>query len=338
MEYYDPSRSPTRGDLNVLAISVDPERPSHYLPSTLRVYPNLETFYANGATIDRITDRLWIVRSDMSEPGSRTSLIDKLTSGFLSDHALSHCPEIQPGSKLSHRNIPRLKRLIERDDMSGSRYYRCTIIEPVHGSPYHLGEDEAPTYSIDVFSRLMAALASQSSGPAHSIETIEYAPRTRDQLSVYRKLARKPLPQSCHDNTTVIISSPDHAPNYFDLISDPDFPGGLNNMKHLIIDASLGPAPRDVLNISQAYSSPHLESVTFRLQKPPFEDAASDIAGGKLEGASGEEIGEIHRLASDLARPFYGSTAGVIYARDRTHIILLISAPEPHWIMLQAEC
>jgi len=314
MQYHDPSRPPTRGDLNVLAISVDPGHPSHSLPWIMRVYPNLETFYADGATIERITDRLWIMHSNMREPGSRTSLIDKLTSGFLSDRALSHCPEIQPGSKLSHRNIPRLKRLMERDDMRGSLYYRCTIVEPVHGPPYHLGEDQAPTYSIGAFSRLMHAHASQSWGLGHSIETIEYAPHTRDRLSIYRKIARQQQPASCHGKTTVIISSPDHAPNYFDLISDAEFPGRLNNMKHLTIDASLGPAPRDVLNISQAYLSPHLESVTFRLQHPPFEDAASDIAWKELEGASGEAIGERHRLPNDLARPFYGSTARVIYA------------------------
>jgi len=58
MQYYDPSRTPTRGDLNVLAISVDPEHPSHSLPWIMRVYPNLETFYADGATIGSIVDHV----------------------------------------------------------------------------------------------------------------------------------------------------------------------------------------------------------------------------------------------------------------------------------------
>ena len=139
--YYDTWRPPSFRDLNVFAISIDPEQQQPYtLPQTLKVYPNVETFYANGATVDRITDRLWIIRSDMPESADRTALIAKLTTGFFSDHALSHCPEVQPGSKLSLRNTHRLERLKKnKDKMKGPRYYRCTIVEPVNGPHSSLG-------------------------------------------------------------------------------------------------------------------------------------------------------------------------------------------------------
>jgi hypothetical protein len=312
--YYETSRPPTHRDLNVFAISIDPEQESQTLPQTLMVYPNAETFYVDDATVDRITDRLWIIRSDMPESAARTALIDKLTNGFFSDHALSHCPEVEPGSKLALRNTHRLERLKKKDDMKGSRYYRCTIVEPVNGPHSSLGANAPSVYTIPAFGRLIDAHTSHSWGPAHSIETIEYAPRSGDQLSLYRRHARPQLPASCHGDTTVILSSPDHAPNYFDLIANPTFPGDLRNMKHLIIDASIGSTPQLVPNISQAYSSPHLESVTFRLGDPTVDDAASDIAAGTMEGASSEETGEGHLPGpQDLARPLFGSSARVIY-------------------------
>jgi hypothetical protein len=313
MKYYDTSRPPTVRDLNVFAITIDPEQQSYTLPQTLMVYPNAETFYADGATVDRITGRLWIIRSDMPESAARIALIDKLTTGFFSDHALSHCPEVQSGSKLALRNTHRLERLKKKDDMKGSRYYRCTIVEPVHAPRNTLGEDTASVYCIGAFGRLMDAHASHSWGSAHPIETIEYAPRTDNRLSLYRRLALSQLSVSCHGNTTVIISSPDHAPNYFDLISDPTFPGDLRNMKHLMIDASLGPTPQLVPNISQAYSSPHLEDVTFRLQDRLIADSVSARAAGGTAGSDEEtEVG--HQPGpEDLARPLHGSTAWVIY-------------------------
>ena len=307
VRYYDTSRPPTIRDLNVFAISIDPEQQSYTLPQTLMVYPNAETFYADGATVDRITDRLWIIRSDMPESAARTALVDKLTTGFFSDNALSHCPEVEPGSKLALRNTHRLERLKKKDDMKESRYYRCTIVEPVHGPHSSLGANAPSVYTIPAFGRLIDAHASHSWGPAHSIETIEYAPRTGDRLNLYRRLARPQLPVSCHGNTTVIISSPDHAPNYFDLISNPTFPGDLRDVKHLIIDASLGSTPRPLPNNSQAYSSPHLQSVTFRLQ----DSAMDKTVSGRAPGA---ESGEGHLPGPEaLARPLYGSTARVIY-------------------------
>jgi len=311
--YYDAFDPPTNCDRNVIAMSIDPEQHSYTLPQTLKVYPNVETFYANGATVDRITDRLWIIRSDMGESAARTALIDKLTTGFFSDHALSHCPEVQLGSKLALRNTHRLKRLMNKDKMKGSRYYRCTLVEPVHGPRYLLGEDTASVYSIGAFNRLMDAHASHSWGPAHSIETIEYAPRTLHRLSLYRRFARSQLHVFCHGNITVKISSPDHAPNYFDLISDPTFPGDLGNVKQLVVDASLGPAPRFLPNVSRAYSSPHLESVTFRLQDRPADDARTYSAVGVAAGSGEESEEELQPEPEDLARPLYGSTVGVIY-------------------------
>ena len=273
------------------------------------VYPNAETFYADGATVDRITDRLWIIRSGLRDSAARTALIDKLTSGFFSDHALSHCPKVEPGSTLALRNSHRLERLKKKDDMTESRYYRCSIVEPVYGPRNLLGEDSASVYCIGAFGRLIDAHASHAWEPAHSIETIEYAPGTQNRLSLYRRLALPQLPVSCHGNTTVVLSS-----NYFDLISNPTFPGDLRNMKHIVIDASLGSTPQLVPNISQAYSSPHIESVTFRLQDPRMDEAASDMAAGTVEGASSEETGEGHLPGPlDLARPLFGSTARVVY-------------------------
>jgi hypothetical protein len=314
VRYYDTSRPPTIRDLNVFAISINPEQQSYTLPQTLMVYPNAETFYTDGANVDRITDRLWIIRSDMPESAARTALVDKLTAGFFSDHALSHCPEVQAGSKLALRNTHRLERLKKKDDMKESRYYRCTIVEPVHGTGSLFGDNTAGVYTTAVFGRLIDAHASHSWGPAHSIETIEYAPRTHNRLSLYRRLALQQLPVSCHGKTTVILSSPDHAPSYFDLISDPTSPGDLRNMKHLVIDASLGPTPQIVPNISQAYSSPHLQSVTFRLQDSPMDNTTSGIVSGTMEGASDKEAGEGHLPGpQDLARPLFGSTARIIY-------------------------
>jgi len=314
--YYDTWLPPSFRDLSVFAISIDPEQQQPYtLPQTLKVYPNVETFYANGATVDRITDRLWIIRSDMRESAARTALIDKLTTGFFGDHALSHCPAVQPRSKLALRNTQRLERLMKnKDKMKGPRYYRCTIVEPVNGPHSSLGPNDPTVYTVPAFGRLIDAHASHSVGPSHSIETIEYALRSGDRPSLYRSLARPQLPVSCHGSITVKISSPDHAPNYFDLISNPTFPGDLRNMKHLVIDVSLGPSPKIVPNISQAYSSLHLESVTFRLQDPLMNDSTSDIASCRVEGASSEETGEGHLPGpQNLARPLFGSTARVIY-------------------------
>ena len=314
VRYYDTSRPPTIRDLNVFAISINPEQQSYTLPQTLMVYPNVETFYADGATVDRITDQFWITRSNMPRSAARTALVDNLAAGFFSDHALSHCPEVQRGSNLSLRHTHRLDRLKKKDDMEGSRYYRCTTVAPVQGIRYLLAEDAASLYATGAFGCLIDAHASHPWGPAHSFDTIEYAPRDEYRLSFYRCLSRRQLPMACHGTTTVILSSPDHAPSYFDLISSPTFPGDLRNMKHLIIDASLGSTPRLLPNNSQAYSSPHLESVTFRLQDSPMDDAASNVATATVEGATGEEAGQGHLPEpQDLARPLYGSTARIIY-------------------------
>jgi hypothetical protein len=309
------SRPPTLRDLNVFAISIDPEQQSYTLPQTLMVYPNVETFYADGATVDRITDQFWITRSNMPRSAARTALVDNLAAGFFSDHALSHCPEVQRGSNLSLRHTHRLDRLKKKDDMEGSRYYRCTTVAPIQGIRYLLAEDAASLYATGAFGCLIDAHASHPWGPAHSFDTIEYAPREEYRDSFYRRLSRRQLPMTCHGTTTVILSSPDHAPSYFDLISNPTFPGDLRDMKHLIIDASLGSTPRPLPNNSQAYSSPHLQSVTFRLQDPTMDEVASEIASGTVEGAFDEETGEGHHLPGpqDLARPLYGSTARVVY-------------------------
>jgi hypothetical protein len=320
-QYYDASRSSTVRDENVFAMTMSPGIGPYTLDQTLLVYPNMETFYTDGAIIDRISDRLWIIRSDLRESATRTALIRSLNSGFFNDEALSHCPLVAHGSKLSLRNTHRLNRLKKTSDMKGSRYYRFTTVSPAHGPRYLLGEDSASVYNIAAFTRLIDAHASNAWGPAHSIETIEYAPRTDYRLSAYRRLALQQFPVSCHGNTTVVISSPSRAPGYFDLMSNGGFPGNLRSMKHLVIDASIGTAPRSVPNVAEAYSSPHLESVMFRLQGMPEDEAA--MTSGSYQATVTPGIGtDETRLArpEDLARPLVGSAAKVTFvsAEGRT--------------------
>lgn len=311
--YFDKSRRPTIYDRSVLAITVPPEQSRYTLPQILMVFPNIESFYSEGATIDRISDRLWIMHSDMSDSPARTALVEDLTTGFFNDEALSHCPEVPPGSPLSLRNTHRLERLKKKDDMKGSRYYRFTTVEPAHGPRNLLGEDSASAYNIAAFGRLIDAHASHSWGPAHSIETIEYAPRTHDRLKLYRRLALRQFPTICHGNTTVILSSPSHAPDYFDIVSNDMFPGELAKMKRLVIDASIGSTPQSAPNISQEYSSPHLQSVTFRLQDRLRDNAVTGRAEGVTavpdEDVEGEHVPE----SKDLVAPLYGSAARVIF-------------------------
>jgi len=321
--YYQNNRPPTIEDQNVFAISVNPEVLTYTLAQILKVYPNAETFYADGpiadgapvggATIDCISDRLWVIRSDMRDSAARTALIDRLTSGLFSDEALSHCPPIPRGSVLSLRNMHRMARLKKGTDMGDSRYYRFTTLSPVYGPRDPLGEDSASVFNISSFARLTQEHASRLQKPAHPIKTIEYAPRTDDRLTLYRRFAGQRFPTSCEGGTTVIISSPDGAPDFFDLIADDFFPGVLKDMKHIIVDAAIKSAPRDILNPSQDYSSPHLESVTFRLQQWP-DQTASDCVSDVTILTHAETLDEHLVGPKHLAESLYGSTARVVFA------------------------
>lgn len=319
--YYHRNRPPTFEDQNVLAISFDPDLSGYTLPQTLIIYPNVETFHVDGATVDRISDRMWIIQSDLRDSAIRTALIEKLTTGFFSDEALSRCPEVVQGSPLSLRNTHRLERLKKKADMKDSRHYRLTTLSPVHGPHELLGENSPSTYNIAAFARLINAHASHSWGPARSIKTVEYAPRTTDRLNSYRSFSRQSFPASCHGNTTVILSSLDRAPDYFDLVSNETFPGALKDMRHLVVDsaigaAAIGAAARSITNVSQGYSSPHLESVIFRLQDSRLDYTASDLISDVPMTSTTVEEADEGRLPGpiDLAEPLFGSVARVVFA------------------------
>ena len=93
-------------DKTVYAVRASFESFSHTLPQMMSVFPNLETFYAPGATVDLISDRFVVMHSDMDASEARTVIIDRLTNGFFNPQALSSCPQVKQGSEMSRRNLP----------------------------------------------------------------------------------------------------------------------------------------------------------------------------------------------------------------------------------------
>jgi hypothetical protein len=318
--YYNGLEKPSIYDLNVYAVEFSSDLSPYTLAQTLTVFPNAESFITAGAAIDLVSDRLVIIRSDMPESPARTALIDRLTRGSFSPEAMSSCPRVEQGSKLSERNLSRLARL--KNTMAGTRYLRFANPDPIHG-PSRAGT--GIVYNLSEFSQLIHAQATVDAVP---VDTIEYSFLNDDRLECYQRISRRHLPDVCHGNTTVLVTSPEHAPDYFDLLADDTFPGQLKNMKHLRVDVSIGAVPDSVPNRAWTYWSPHLQSVTFRVH-----DRSTDYRGSK----DGNQIQAIRDEADDarslptpedLAKPLYGLGTTITYipAPQNDHLSVFCDA------------
>lgn len=314
-------------DKTVYAVRASFESFSHTLPQMMSVFPNLETFYAPGATVDLTSDRFVVMHSDMDASEARTAIIDRLVNGFFNPQALSSCPEVKQGSELSRRNLPRLQRL--KRTLAQTRYIRFTNPSPFNGP--HATHDGATgiVYNLSAFGRIIRDRTSADpSVPILPIDTLEFNLLNDDRLRTYQRIANLPIPDSFNGVSAVLISSPGKAPDLFDLLSDDVFPGQLTNMKTLRIDVSIPRQGRQAPDTSWANKStnfPHLENITFRLYGQVTDDVASEATSDDPTAATAQE-GEdkaTYPTADDLARPFQGSTTRIAFVPASAHDDLL---------------
>lgn len=310
-------------DKTVYAVRASFDSFSHTLPQMMSVSPNLETFYAPGATVDIVSDRFVVMHSDMDASEARTAIIDKLTNGFFNPQALSGCPEVKQGSELSRRNVPRLQRL--KRSLAQTRYIQFTNPSPINGP--HATHDGATgiVYNLSAFGRIIRDRTSADpSVPIIPIDTLEFNLLNDDRLRTYQRIANLPMPDSFQGVSSVLISSPEKAPDLFDLLSDDVFPGQLTNMKDLRIDVSMPRQGRQAPDTSWANQSTnfqHLQNITFRLYGQATDDVASEATSENPTAATAEE-GEdkaTYPTADDLARPFQGSTTRIAFVPASAH-------------------
>lgn len=309
-------------DKTVYAVRASFESFSHTLPQMMSVFPNLETFYAPGATVDLISDRFVVMHSDMDASEARTAIIAKLTNGFFNPQALSSCPEVKQGSELSRRNLPRLQRL--KRSLAQTRYIRFTNPSPIIGPQATHDGATGIVYNLSAFGRIIRDRTSADpSVPILPIDTLEFNLLNDDRLRTYQRIANLPIPDTFNGVSSVLISSPEQAPDLFDLLSDDVFPGQLTNMKDLRIDVSM---PRQGRRPETSWTNkstdfPHLQNITFRLYGQATDDVASEATSDDPTAATAQE-GEdkaTYPTADDLARPFQGSTTRIAFVPASAH-------------------
>jgi hypothetical protein len=325
-------QAPSECDNNVYAITYDPSKASRYtIAHAQSVFPNLSTVYAQSelakateepyaerklgkATAELISDRMMITHSNISDPDKRRTLLDQMDNGFLSHHAISNRPKIKRGSELSNRRAQRVVTV--KMTIPESRHLAFTSSSPKNG-PHALHEgDTGLVYNMAAFRRIIEKHAERHTQP---IESLDFTFLNDDRLKCYQRVAELPWPEKFIGKTSVSIASPSNAPSLFGLIDDPVFPGYIRNAKNLSVDVSLSRPPDEDANVSWAYTSPDLESVTFRVQ---HRSRDRDLKGqgdwrgvGRVmatESSEGQEEGEVAVVdptPSELAKPFPGSTS-----------------------------
>jgi hypothetical protein len=203
-----------------------------------------------------------------------------------------------------------------RTTLAQTRYLQFANPSPVNG-PHALHDgDTGIVYNMWAFGRLIRERSSSNhSLPVIPIETIEFDLLNDDRLRTYQRIAKLTFPDSFRGVSSVIISSLENAPDLFDLLSDDVFPGQLTSMKNVTIDVSIRERVRAVPNVSSAYTSPHLQSITFRLHGLTTGDIANrgSLGDSAAPFTQEGEDGESDLGAKDLAEPFRGSSTRLTF-------------------------
>jgi hypothetical protein len=88
----------------------------------------------------------------------------------------------------------------------------------------------------------------------------------------------------------------------------------------LTVDVSIPERVRTIPKVSSAYTSPHLESVTFRLYGLTTGNAAAGSLGDSVAAFTQQgEDGASDLGAEDWARPFQGSTTRITFIAAPGH-------------------